>query len=253
MNLGKLITTVNAIRSAKVEMESTELEGNVIVITGATGGIGKPMVDELFRNGASLVLYGRDINKLKKEFEDYDFERVLFVSGKPAEESDIKNLFEKTKDKFGRVDVLINCMGIMIDSPIEDITLSQIETTFDVNVRSSFLTCREAVKLMKLQKSGTIINIGSRISRNSNMSSNKTLYASSKYAIEGFTKALSKSVSKYNIRAICLLPATVSTFPTKKFFDYMIPARVAKVIMFIILMRDMDFDPISFKSTKQNI
>lgn len=252
MNIKKIIQIVNAIRAEKYEEKGAQTD-LVVVLTGATGMIGREIAMELYKSGAKLVLYSRQKSKLKKEFGGLDSKSVLLCKGEVANSTDVKSLFSDAINTFGRVDVLINCVGAFADRPIDQISTGEVEDMFDANVRSVFLTCREAVVQMKKQKSGIIINIGSRISRNSNISENKAIYASSKYALEGFSVALSKSVSKYNIRVVCLLPATASTFPTKKFFQYLVPSRIAKIIIFILSMPDIDFDPIAFKSVKHNI
>jgi short-subunit dehydrogenase len=254
MKIRKVIEILNTIRyKQNIELYSEEKLEQVVLITGATGMIGKQIADEMYRKGANLVLFGRSREKLNDMFGSYRPDRITLVSGSAASKRDIEKLFAIIQKKQKRLDVLVNCIGTFSDVDIEKMQLDEVEAIFDVNVRSVFLTCREAVKIMKKQKSGIIINIGSRISRNSNITPGKTLYASSKFALEGFSKALSKSVYKDNIRVVCLLPATVSTFVTKDFLKYMVPERIAEIISFLVSMPDIDFDPISFKSSRQNI
>lgn len=228
-------------------------DGQVAIITGSTGGIGQAVVYELYESGMNVVLLSRDITKLRKIFKDLDQKRILFIAGDAARESDVKELFKKAEDKFGKVNALVNCLGIFSQGEIEGLEVKDFEKVFDTNVKSIFLTSRSAVAAMKKAKGGTIINIGSRIVNNSNIGPGKTLYTASKTAVDGFSRSLAAEVAKDKIRVICLNPATISTFVTKDILKYMLPEEVAKIVAFVLGMTGISFDSISFKSINQNI
>jgi len=106
---------------------------------------------------------------------------------------------------------------------------------------------------MKKQKSGTIINIGSKISRNSKVEAKKTLYTLTKYAVEGFSFALNRELRPFGIRVVCLMPGTVNTFFSRKYKDFMSTYDVAEIVNFIIKMDQVDFESVVFKSKRQDI
>lgn len=242
---------IQLLNNVRVATRSNELSGKVVLVTGATGGLGKAVVNELTNKGAQVVVVGRDKSKLKALFENLS--TVTILQGNVSKEADVASIMRAIESKYKKLDVLVNCVGAFSDGDIATITGSEYEKVFDANFRSVLFTSQAAINLMRKKKTGTIINVGSRISRNSNMAPGKMLYAASKYALEGYSVALSKTVAKDNIRVICLLPATMSTFVTKDFYRYMIPDRVARVISFVVEMNDIDFDPIAFKSVCQNI
>jgi NAD(P)-dependent dehydrogenase (short-subunit alcohol dehydrogenase family) len=249
----KLIELINSMRGIRGTRWLNNFDGKVAIICGASGSVGMSVARDLYDEGMNLVLVSRNSEKIRSIFSVKDDKRVKFVSVDVTKEEDVKQLVSEVLSYFGRIDVVVNTVGAFSSTSVSEADLPEVEKIFDANFKSVFLVCREVVKVMKKQKEGIIVNIGSRITRNSNVSSNKTLYLSSKYAMEGFSKALAKEVSKYGIRVVCLHPATISTFPTKNIFNYMLPEEVSKVVSFVIAMKNIDFDPISFKSNKQNI
>ena len=105
---------------------------------------------------------------------------------------------------------------------------------------------------MKRKKRGCIVNIGSKISRNTLVGANKTLYATTKYAIEGFSFALNRELKLCGIRVACLMPGTVNTFPSLAAKNYLSPYQVAEMIVLIIRSESIDFESVVFKSWRQD-
>lgn len=228
-----------------------DLNKKVIIITGASKGIGKAIAQVLDKDGAKLVLVSRHKNELEKVIPAS--KSVLCIEGDITKQEDIDNIVKETVAKHGKIDVLINNAGMFLDKNIEEVTEKEFQSIMDTNIKSIFLFCKSLIPIMKQQKSGLIINIGSKISHNTQVTPKKVLYATTKYAVEGFSYALGKELKSYGIRVTCLMPGTVNTFVSLKSKDYMSPFSLGLLVSTIIKCKDVDFESIIFKSVSQNI
>jgi NAD(P)-dependent dehydrogenase (short-subunit alcohol dehydrogenase family) len=174
----------------------------IAVITGAGSGIGKASALALMRNGWSVVLAGRR----KELLEDVAREgqaigaRTLAVPTDVADVPSIRNLFARTMETFGRLDLLFNNAGIGAPAiPMEDLPLEKWKAVVDTNLTGSFVCTQEAIKIMKAQqpRGGRIINNGS-ISAHAPRP-NSVAYTSTKHAMTGLTKSTSLDGRKYDI------------------------------------------------------
>jgi len=174
----------------------------IAVITGAGSGIGKASALALMRSGWSVVLAGRR----KELLEDVAREgqatgqRSLVVPTDVADVASIRNLFARTKETFGRLDLLFNNAGIGAPAiPMEDLPFEKWKAVVDTNLTGSFVCTQEAIKIMKDQqpRGGRIINNGS-ISAHAPRP-NSVAYTSTKHAVTGLTKSTSLDGRKYDI------------------------------------------------------
>jgi NAD(P)-dependent dehydrogenase (short-subunit alcohol dehydrogenase family) len=174
----------------------------IAVITGAGSGIGKASALALMRNGWSVVLAGRR----KELLEDVAREgqatgqRSLVVPTDVADVASIRNLFARTKETFGRLDLLFNNAGIGAPAiPMEDLPFEKWKAVVDTNLTGCFVCTQEAIKIMKDQqpRGGRIINNGS-ISAHAPRP-NSVAYTSTKHAVTGLTKSTSLDGRKYDI------------------------------------------------------
>jgi NAD(P)-dependent dehydrogenase (short-subunit alcohol dehydrogenase family) len=174
----------------------------IAVITGAGSGIGKASALALMRNGWSVVLAGRR----KELLEDVarggqsTGARSLVVPTDVADVASIRNLFARTKETFGRLDLLFNNAGIGAPAvPMEDLPFEKWKAVVDTNLTGSFVCTQEAIKIMKDQtpRGGRIINNGS-ISAHAPRP-NSVAYTSTKHAVTGLTKTTSLDGRKYDI------------------------------------------------------
>jgi NAD(P)-dependent dehydrogenase (short-subunit alcohol dehydrogenase family) len=171
----------------------------VAVITGAGTGIGKAAALALSQEGYAVVLSGRRKDKLE-EVAGQAKSRTLVVPGDVGDVAAVRALFAKTKETFGRLDLLFNNAGIGAPGvPLEDLPYEQWKAVVDTNLTGSFLCTQEAIKIMKSQdpRGGRIINNGS-ISAHAPRP-NSVAYTSTKHAITGLTKATSLDCRKYDI------------------------------------------------------
>ncbi len=176
--------------------------GRVAIITGGGTGVGKHSALALARDGYSVAIAGRRIDPLEETKAEAGeaASRVLAVPTDVGDRDAIKNLFAKTHDAFGRLDLLFNNAGMGSPRvPMEDIEYEDWQTVVAVNLTGSFLCTQEAIRTMKSQDpmGGRIINNGSISAHTPRPGS--VAYTATKHAITGLTKSTSLDGRKYNI------------------------------------------------------
>ncbi|PYM62334.1 MAG: 3-oxoacyl-ACP reductase [Candidatus Rokuibacteriota bacterium] len=174
----------------------------VAIVTGAGSGIGKAVAIALLHEGYHVVLAGRRKERLEEAVAGAGAAgaRALVVPSDVADPQSVRGLFDRTKEAFGRLDVLFNNAGTNAPGiPLEDLSVEQWKTVVDTNLTGVFLCTQEAFKLMKSQdpRGGRIINNGSisaHVPR-----PNSAPYTATKHAITGLTKSTSLDGRKYDI------------------------------------------------------
>ncbi len=174
----------------------------VAIVTGAGTGIGKAATLALLKDGYRVALAGRRKDPLDKVITDsgVSAKQALAVPTDVADPKSVQALFAKTKDTFGRLDVLFNNAGVSAPGvPMEELTFEQWKMVVDINLTGVFLCTQEAIKLMKSQdpRGGRIINNGS-ISAHAPRP-NSAPYTATKHAVTGLTKSTSLDGRKYDI------------------------------------------------------
>ena len=225
-------------------MPENILKGKNCLITGATGSLGECIVKEIAKKGCNLFLTSRTPEKLKdlklqteKEFKDI---KVAYRPCDLEKTSEIYEVISEARNTLGTVDVLINSAGIVQFDDLLNSTVEDFDAMFSINVRATFIFCRELVQDMINKKWGRIINIGSTSAYTG--FSDSSLYCSSKHAVLGFTRSLFKELIKYNVRAICVsfgsLLSEMGEEVTRKYKldpkTFIDPKEVAKYIAFAI-------------------
>jgi NAD(P)-dependent dehydrogenase (short-subunit alcohol dehydrogenase family) len=183
----------------------------VAIVTGGGRGIGKGITRVFTKHGIDVVIAGRNFEKLEQTAKELKVPgaEIFPVKCDVAVQSDVERLFDKTIEKFGKVDILVNNAGIAEPmSPITDIDMKLVDDIININFKGSFYCARRAVKEMKAQKSGNIINIGSVEGL---ISLPGIVYGPMKSAIHQFTKVLSREVAAIPIRVNCITPGLVLT------------------------------------------
>jgi NAD(P)-dependent dehydrogenase (short-subunit alcohol dehydrogenase family) len=172
----------------------------IALVTGAGSGIGKAVALGLARDGYAVVLAGRRADALEATVREAAGARVLAVPTDVARPASVAALFQKTREAFGRLDLLFNNAGIGARAvPIEDLPFEEWQAVVDVNLTGAFLCTQQAVALMKTQapRGGRIINNGSisaHVPR-----PNSAPYTATKHAITGLTKSTSLDGRPYDI------------------------------------------------------
>ena len=183
-------------------MSSSGQGGKVAIVTGAGSGIGKASAVTLLKHGYSVVLAGRRADALAEAIREAGDAgaRALAVPTDVGDPASVHALFARTKERFGRLDLLFNNAGGNAPGiPLEDLTYEQWQKVVNVNLTGVFLCTQEAIKIMKAQtpRGGRIINNGS-ISAHTPRP-NSAPYTATKHAVTGLTKVTSLDGRKYDI------------------------------------------------------
>ena len=198
-------------KKVKSEMSNKEL----VIVTGASRGIGKAIALRFSKDGKDVMIFGRDVIALEavqKEILKYGNACELFA-GDAADEKFVQESVSKIIEKYGRVDHLINNAGLGIFKKLVDSTLDEFKTQIDVNLYGVYNFTKAVANNMIQRKSGSIINIASLAGKNAFVGG--TMYSATKHAVLGFTKSLMLELREFNIRVAAICPGSVNT----EFFD----------------------------------
>lgn len=188
-----------------------KLHRKVTIITGAAAGIGEAAARLFGREGARLVLVDVDaegLGKLTEELEQSGA-MVLEITGDVADPAVCRKVVDRAANQFGRIDILFNNAGIVLNGSLLECTEGDWDRTMGVNLKSMYLMCREAIPLMRKQGSGCIINMSSIAGTNG--IPNRGVYSVSKAGVIGLTRSLAADFVQEGIRVNCICPATVDT------------------------------------------
>ena len=178
-----------------------DAKGKVALVTGASAGIGKASALALMREGYRVVFTARRLEMLEQAIAESGApDRALAVAADVGDPASVRALFAKTKEKFGRLDVLFNNAGMGAPAmPMEDLPFEKWQAVVSANLTGTFLCCQEAVRIMKAQdpKGGRIINNGSISAHAPRPMS--IAYTATKHAITGITKTISLDGRKHDI------------------------------------------------------
>jgi len=193
-----------------------DLKGRVAVITGGNGGIGLGMGRGLAEAGAAVVVAARNREKSGRAVDEL---RGLGAEAEAievdvADEGSVNALVKATIERFGRLDILVNNAGMNIRKPVENLALAEWRQVIDVNLTSAFLASRACYPVMKKQRGGKIINIGSMMSIFG--ASFAPAYAASKGGMVQLTKAMAAGWAADNIQVNAVLPGWIDTELTQR-------------------------------------
>ncbi len=208
-----------------------ELKDKVVVITGATKGLGKALVGELTVEGAKLVIsgIGPELNEIASSIN------AVAVRADVTDEAQIRALAEAAVSALGRIDIWINNAGVWLPhGPMEEVPTEKARKMMDVNFWGTFFGCREALKIMKRQGGGAIVNIVSV--RAVDPRAGEAVYGATKFAANGLSASLRLELAPHGIRVIAVHPGGMRTelFREKmpaNYAEFMDPAEVARKIV----------------------
>ena len=188
------------------------LKDKVVLVTGASRGIGRAIALSYAREGARLIVSGRnqaDLEALAEEIRGLDTACEVIPTDL-REPEEVENLVERSQTAFGQVDILVNNAGVGSWAPVSQLTLEQYNDMFNVNVRAVFLLTRAILPGMIARGMGHIINIASTSSRWTYPEG--TVYCASKFAVLGFNEALAKEVRETGVSVTAICPGQVNTY-----------------------------------------
>ena len=191
------------------------LQGEVAIVTGA-GGIGAAIIKGLIRNGAFVIVGDIKLDKIKKEIGEDNFykDKISFLRIDTSDFRQVTVMINKVIETYGKIDILINTVGILRESSILETSKYEWNKTLHVNLDSVFNLCKGVIPHMVKQKKGKIVNFTSIAGQRG--SSLSVHYGSSKAGIIGFTMSLAKEVGCYGINVNAIALGIIRTDMSKK-------------------------------------
>ncbi|MCM3111512.1 SDR family NAD(P)-dependent oxidoreductase [Lederbergia lenta] len=197
-------------------MKNERLNGKIVVITGASGGLGEQIARQCARNGANLYLLARSQERLEQIStsirEQYKV-KCTTIRLDITQYEQIPSVFQRIYEEAGKIDVLVNNSGYGIFAEAENIKIADVEGMFAVNVIGLIACTKEVIPSMCKQQSGQIINIASQAGKLATPKS--SVYSASKHAVLGFTNSLRMEMSIYGVQVMSVNPGPIRT----TFFD----------------------------------
>lgn len=242
------------------------IEGKVVVITGASSGLGEATAIHLSELGAIVVLGARRVDRIQALADEITTKggKALAIVTDVTKTEQVKALADAAVKEYGRIDVLLNNAGLMPQSPLERLKIEDWNQMIDVNIKGVLYGIAAALPYMKEQRSGHIINVSSVAGHL--VRPGGVVYSATKHAVRVISEGLRQEVKEYNLRTTIISPGAVATeLPnsiteediakgTKDFYEhYAIPANsFARAVAFAISQpEDVDINEILFRPTKQ--
>ncbi|MGL5695220.1 MAG: SDR family NAD(P)-dependent oxidoreductase [Peptostreptococcaceae bacterium] len=197
------------------------LKDKVILLTGSTRGIGYEVAKSFFKEGAKVAVCGTDqkiaensLAKMKEELNNIEIDAIA-IGADIRNDEDIKLMVQKTMDKWGCIDVLVNNAGVTSSAHMLQETIQNVQNLFNINFMGTYRCIQEVAPIMKKQGYGNIINTTSFVGTYGGRG--QSAYASSKFALNGLTKCCAKEFGPFNIRVNAVGPGCVLTDMLKDF------------------------------------
>lgn len=189
------------------------LKNKIAVITGGTRGIGFVIAETFLKNGAKVAIFGsrqetvdKAVAKLRAENSEWE---VIGFCPNLSDYNEVESAINQVKEKFGRIDILVNNAGISAREPIEEYNPDDFKKIMDLNVTGVFNGCKAVVPVFREAGGGCIINTSSMVSLYGQETG--VGYPTSKFAVNGITKSLSRELGKFNIRVNAVAPGVTKT------------------------------------------
>jgi short-subunit dehydrogenase len=184
-----------------------EIKDKIAIVTGASAGIGLALARLLAEKGATVILAARSADKLKQL--EREIPGAVAIRADMQKPEDIRNLIQQARDRFGRIDILVNNAGQGLRAPVETIDLDEYRAIMELNVFAVLSAMQEVIPVMREQGGGTILNIGSMVSKNTFPM--LAAYASTKYALNALSLTARQELTKDNIIVSVFHPKMTAT------------------------------------------
>jgi NADP-dependent 3-hydroxy acid dehydrogenase YdfG len=246
---------------------SHNIEGKVVVITGASSGLGEATARLLSAQGASVVLGARRAERIQALADDLTGSggKALAIPTDVTDHDQVQRLVDAAVQTYGRIDVMINNAGLMPQSPLERRKIDDWNRMIDVNIKGVLYGIAAALPYMQQQKAGHIINVSSVAGHK--VRPGGAVYAATKHAVLALSEGLRMEVKPYNIRTTVISPGAVATELTnsitepdiaenfRKSYEIAIPAEsFARAVAFAMSQpEEVDVNEILFRPTRQEL
>jgi len=242
------------------------IEGKVVVITGASSGLGEAAARALAGEGAKVVLGARRVERLRALADELALGEGAAVATDVTDADQVRRLVDGAVERHGRIDVILNNAGLMPHSPLERLKIADWDRMIDVNIKGVLYGIAAALPHMIRQKSGHVINVSSVAGHKVRPSS--AVYAATKHAVRVISEGLRMEVKPHNIRTTVISPGAVQSeladsiteadvaAGMKQFYDETaIPAAsFARCVLFAMSQpEDVDVNEILFRPTRQEL
>ena len=234
-------------------LDKFKIDKNISIVTGGSGGIGKEVCKALIDGGSYVILVDKntDISEkfIKKINSKYKKNKIEYFYMDSTSVKEIQKLSKYVKQKFNKIDTLVNCIGICKNKNAENVNKDEWDDVISINLNSMFYICREIGKIFIKQKKGNIINIGSNSGLIVDKPQPQASYNASKAGVHQLTKSLACEWANYNIRVNAIAPGYVATKMTllgrkkPKWFKLWLemtpmkrlakPSEIASVVLFL--------------------
>ena len=240
------------------------IKDKVVVITGASSGLGEATARRLVKGGAKVVLGARRMDRLQTLAKELGLDEQAVVKTDVTQRDQVEALVERAIQLHGRIDVMLNNAGVMPHSPLERLKVEEWDQMIDVNIKGVLYGIAAAMPPMTSQKSGQIINVSSVAGHK--VGPGGAVYSATKHAVRVISEGLRQEVKPYNIRSTIISPGAVDTeLPNSisendvseaihDFYEqYAIPAdSFARSVEFAMSQpEDVDINEILFRPTSQ--
>jgi 3-oxoacyl-[acyl-carrier protein] reductase len=216
-----------------------KMQGKVALITGAGRGIGRATALLFAREGADIALNAEipgEIEQVAQEVRALG-RRAYPIVADMLHEEEIGPMVKSVLAEMGQIDAMVYCAGVAIHNSVDKMSTRDWDLNFGVNIRGLFLLSRELVPHMVARRSGTMVNISSKLGKEG--SALRSAYSASKHAVVGFTSSLAQEVKSYGVRVNAICPGPVATplrarnYPNEDPLTITQPEEVAQVILFL--------------------
>jgi NADP-dependent 3-hydroxy acid dehydrogenase YdfG len=240
------------------------IKDKVVVITGASSGLGEAAARHLARHGAKLVLGARRLDRLQALAEELSLGKEAVVQTDVTDYAQVKQLVDHAVRTHGRIDVIINNAGLMPQSLLENAKVDEWDRMIDVNIKGVLYGIAAALPHMKAQQSGHIINVSSVAGHK--VGPGSAVYSATKHAVRALSEGLRQEVKSYNIRTTVISPGAVETELPDTITDPGVAQRVrelyesvaisadsfANMVIFAMSQpEDVDINEILYRPTRQ--
>jgi NADP-dependent 3-hydroxy acid dehydrogenase YdfG len=244
-------------------MSMPNIANKVVVITGASSGLGEAAARALVENGARVVLGARRIERLESLAAELNLPAGAVLQTDVTDHTQVQALVDRAIELHGRLDVIINNAGLMPHSPLNRRKIADWDQMIDVNIKGVLYGIAAALPIMQAQKSGQIINVASIAGHK--VSTNNAVYSATKHAVRVISEGLRQEVKPYGLRTTIISPGPVATELTQSITEPDVKAIIdkryevavgadsfARMVLFAMSQPDdVDINEILYRPTAQ--